>query len=90
MSRLGPESFPHPFSLHAQGLAYLHSRNRLHQSLGPSSVVLNTTDYSGSRPLLARLQDLAFSVDVSDAALYGGATLADIWEKGTIDTKDPL
>ena len=73
-----------------QGLAYIHSRNRLHQSLGPSSVVLNTTDYSGSRPLLARLQDLAFSVEVSDAALYGGATLADIWEKGTIDAMDPL
>ena len=76
--------------MQSQGLAYIHSRNRLHQSLGPSSVVLNTTDTSGSRPLLARLQDLAFSVDVSDAALYGGATLADIWEKGTIDTKDPL
>ena len=73
-----------------QGLAYIHSRNRLHQSLGPSSVVLNTTNYKGSRPLLARLQDLAFSVDVSDAALFGGATLADIWEKGTIDAQDPL
>ncbi len=73
-----------------QGLAYLHSRSRLHQSLGPSSVVLNTTNNSGARPLIARLQDLAFSVDVSDAALYGGATLADIWEKGTVEAKDPL
>ena len=73
-----------------QGLAYIHSRNRLHQSLGPSSVILSTTDDSGTRPLIARLQDLAFSVDVSDAALYGGATLADIWEKGALDTKDPL
>ena len=58
--------------------------------MGPSSVVLNTTDESGSRPLIARLRDLAFSVDVSDAALYGGATLAEIWERGTIDRKDPL
>ena len=53
-------------------------------------MILNTTDDSGGRPLIARLQDLAFSVDVSDAALYGGATLADIWEKGTIDARDPL
>ena len=63
---------------------------RLHQSVGPSSVLLSSTDESGARPLVARLWDLAFSVDVSDAALFGGATLADIWERGRIDTKDPL
>ena len=68
----------------------MHARQRLHQSIGPSSVVLNTMDDSGSRPLVARLKDLAFSVDVSDAALYGGATLADVWERGTISSKDPL
>ncbi|BDA43175.1 hypothetical protein COCOBI_04-1870 [Coccomyxa sp. Obi] len=73
-----------------KGLAYMHSRNRLHQSVGPSSVVLSGTDDSGSRPLLVRLRDLAFSVDVSEAALFGGATLADIWERGRIDAKDPL
>lgn len=74
----------------SQGLAYMHARERLHQSVGPSSVVLNTTDVSGARPLLVRLRDLAFSVDVSEAALFGGATLADIWERGRIDAKDPL
>ncbi len=68
----------------------MHARNRLHQSVGPSSVVLNSTDDSGGRPLLVRLRDLAFSVDVSEAALFGGATLADIWERGRIDAKDPL
>ena len=68
----------------------MHARNRLHQSVGPSSVVLSSTDDSGSRPLLVRLRDLAFSVDVSEAALFGGATLADIWERGRIDAKDPL
>ncbi|EIE22208.1 hypothetical protein COCSUDRAFT_42575 [Coccomyxa subellipsoidea C-169] len=73
-----------------KGLAYMHSRNRLHQSVGPSSVILSGTDETGSRPLLVRLRDLAFSVDVSEAALYGGATLADIWERGRIDAKDPL
>ncbi len=78
------------YSAIGQGLAYMHSRNRLHQSVGPSSVVLSGTDDSGSRPLLVRLRDLAFSVDVSEAALFGGATLADIWERGRIDAKDPL
>ena len=63
---------------------------RLHQSVGPSSVLLSSTDESGARPLVARLWDLAFSVDVSDAALFGGATLADVWERGRIDTEDPL
>ena len=58
--------------------------------MGPSSVLLSSTDESGARPLVARLWDLAFSVDVSDAALFGGATLADIWERGRIDAKDPL
>jgi hypothetical protein len=53
-------------------------------------VVLNNRDESAGRPLIARLRDLAFSVDVSEAALYGGATLADIWESGKIDSKDPL
>ena len=65
-------------------------RCRLHQSVGPSSVLLSSTDESGARPLVARLWDLAFSVDVSDAALFGGATLADVWERGRIDTEDPL
>ena len=73
-----------------QGLADMHARNRLHQSVGPSSVILSGTDETGSRPLLVRLRDLAFSVDVSEAALFGGATLADIWEQGRIDAKDPL
>ena len=64
---------------------------RLHQSIGPQSVLLSSTDESGGRPLVARLWDLAFSVDVCDAALFGGATLADIWERRRIeDEKDPL
>ncbi len=64
---------------------------RLHQSIGPQSVLLSSTDEGGGRPLTARLWDLAFSVDVCDAALFGGATLADIWERRRIeDEKDPL
>ena len=38
----------------------------------------------------ARLKDLAFAVDVSNEALFGGATLADIWERGTVTADDPL
>ncbi len=40
--------------------------------------------------LQARLKDLAFAVDASDEALFGGATLADIWERGTVTREDPL
>ena len=42
------------------------------------------------RSLRARLKDLAFAVDVSDEALFGGATLADAWERGTVTAEDPL
>ena len=66
------------------GLAFMHARFRLHQSLGPYSLVLSTPDERDVRVLEARVRDLGFAVDVSDAALYGGATLADIWERGSI------
>lgn len=66
------------------GLAFMHTRFRLHQSLGPYSLVLSTPDERDVRLLEARVRDLGFAVDVSDAALYGGATLADIWERGSI------
>ncbi|XP_022952093.1 uncharacterized protein LOC111454854 [Cucurbita moschata] len=47
-----------------RGLVYMHDRNRLHQSLGPSSVVLNTIVEKDAAYLVPRLRDLAFSVDV--------------------------
>eukprot|EP00191_Tetraselmis_sp_GSL018_P024113 CAMPEP_0177623594 /NCGR_PEP_ID=MMETSP0419_2-20121207/28987_1 /TAXON_ID=582737 /ORGANISM="Tetraselmis sp., Strain GSL018" /LENGTH=402 /DNA_ID=CAMNT_0019124159 /DNA_START=168 /DNA_END=1378 /DNA_ORIENTATION=+ len=82
------------------GLAFMHSRNRLHQSLGPSSLILSTTeerDAYGSATderdaygLRCRLRDLAFAVDVSDEALMGGATLSEIWERGSVQSNaDP-
>ncbi|XP_061354595.1 uncharacterized protein LOC133299169 [Gastrolobium bilobum] len=46
------------------GLAYMHDHGRLHQSLGPFSVVLNTISEREARYLIPRLRDLAFSVDV--------------------------
>lgn len=46
------------------GLAYMHYHDRLHQSLGPSSVVLNTIAEREAPYLVPRLRDLAFSVDL--------------------------
>ncbi|GLT95069.1 hypothetical protein SLE2022_127740 [Rubroshorea leprosula] len=46
------------------GLAYMHHHDRLHQSLGPASVVLNTIIESDAPYLVPRVRDLAFSVDI--------------------------
>ncbi|KAF6148513.1 hypothetical protein GIB67_042472 [Kingdonia uniflora] len=46
------------------GLAYMHSRDRLHQSLGPASIILNTIVEKDAAYLIPRLRDLAFSVDI--------------------------
>lgn len=68
------------------GLAFMHTRYRLHQSLGPYSLTLSSPEERDARVLTAKIRDLGFAVDVSDAALYGGPTLADIWERGTMGT----
>ncbi|KAL8135367.1 hypothetical protein AgCh_010134 [Apium graveolens] len=46
------------------GLSYMHDHDRLHQSLGPASVVVNTTAEKEAAYLIPRLRDLAFSVDI--------------------------
>ncbi|KAI3793830.1 hypothetical protein L1987_36453 [Smallanthus sonchifolius] len=51
------------------GLAYMHDNERLHQSLGPSSVVLNTMVDKDAAYLVPRLRDLAFSVDIRFSSL---------------------
>lgn len=51
------------------GLAYMHRRERLHQSLGPTSVVLRNVDERMPDRVEARLRDLAFGVDVSEAGI---------------------
>ncbi|RWR81036.1 Protein kinase domain-containing protein [Cinnamomum micranthum f. kanehirae] len=51
------------------GLAYMHNRERLHQSLGPASVVLNTMAEREAPYLVTRLRDLAFSVDIRYSSL---------------------
>lgn len=61
-----------------EGLAHLHREQRLHQSLGPGSLVLSTVQERDAATLRARLRDLAFSVDVSDQALMGGTTISEM------------
>lgn len=57
-----------------RGLAYMHGRGRLHQSLGPASVVLNTVQEADLGALVPRLRDFAFSVDVSDLSALSGSS----------------
>uniref|UniRef100_A0A803KSS0 Protein kinase domain-containing protein n=1 Tax=Chenopodium quinoa TaxID=63459 RepID=A0A803KSS0_CHEQI len=54
------------------GLVYMHAHDRLHQSLGPASVVLNTISEREAPYLVAKLRDFAFSVDISYSSLEKG------------------
>ncbi|KAK9144246.1 hypothetical protein Sjap_004149 [Stephania japonica] len=67
------------------GLAYMHNRDRLHQSLGPASVVLNTTAEREAVYLIPQLRDLAFSVDISYGSLNngGGAVSDGLWRRAS-------
>ncbi|KAF5196923.1 Ribonuclease E/G-like protein [Thalictrum thalictroides] len=67
------------------GLAYMHSHDRLHQSLGPASVSLNTIAEREATYLIPRLRDLAFSVDIRYSFLEEGPrTLAEgLWRRAS-------
>lgn len=67
------------------GLAYMHKQERLHQSLGPASVVLNTMAEREARYLVAQLRDLAFSVDIrySSSESSSGALSEGLWRRAT-------
>ncbi|XP_057970097.1 uncharacterized protein LOC131159317 isoform X2 [Malania oleifera] len=67
------------------GLAYMHDHDRLHQSLGPSSVVLNTMVERDATYLVPRLRDLAFSVDIRYSSLEEiPGTLSDgLWRRAS-------
>ena len=67
----------------------MHANSRLHQSIGPGSVVLNKSDERDLRVMQARLRDLAFAVDISNEAMVGGATLGEIWDRAAIAAPDP-
>ncbi|XP_068669786.1 uncharacterized protein [Aristolochia californica] len=67
------------------GLAYMHERGRLHQSIGPASVVLNTIVERDAAYLVPRLRDLAFSVDTCNSPLEAvpGAFSEGLWRRAT-------
>ncbi|XP_048496729.1 uncharacterized protein LOC104887995 isoform X3 [Beta vulgaris subsp. vulgaris] len=69
------------------GLVYMHDHDRLHQSLGPASVVLNTISEREAAYLVASLRDLAFAVDISYSSLEKGpetGTLSEgLWRRAT-------
>lgn len=60
----------------------MHAYDRVHQALGPESLLLSTTEERDAAFLRVRLYDLGLAVDVSDAALLGGPTLGDLWDSG--------
>jgi hypothetical protein len=73
------------------GLAYMHARRRLHNAFSPGAVLLNTTSEQEPGALHVEIRELAFGVDVSDSALFGGGTLAELWEKKRTDAgRDPM
>ncbi|GAV89553.1 hypothetical protein CFOL_v3_32967 [Cephalotus follicularis] len=67
------------------GLALMHNNDRLHQSLGPASVVLNTVAEREAAYLVPRLRDLAFSVDVRLSYLEesSGALSEGLWRRAS-------
>ncbi|KAI5084689.1 hypothetical protein GOP47_0000858 [Adiantum capillus-veneris] len=67
------------------GLAHMHSNGRLHQSLGPSSVVINTLAEKDAYSLVPQLRDMAFSVDISDEAIFRSHRSGLPWKQKLID-----
>ncbi|XP_072986085.1 uncharacterized protein [Typha latifolia] len=65
------------------GLAYMHDHDRLHQSLGPASVVLNTIVEKDASYLVPRLRDLAFSVDVGYSSVGVGSLSEGLWRRAS-------
>ncbi|CAN6486556.1 unnamed protein product [Victoria cruziana] len=67
------------------GLAFMHEHDRLHQSLGPASVVLNTIREKDVAYLVPRVRDLAFSVDIGYSSLEAGPSLLSdaLWHRAT-------
>ncbi|KAF3786184.1 hypothetical protein EJ110_NYTH23467 [Nymphaea thermarum] len=67
------------------GLAFMHDHDRLHQSLGPASVVLNTIREKDVAYLVPQVRDLAFSVDIRCSSLESGPSLLSdaLWHRAT-------
>ncbi|XP_073130711.1 uncharacterized protein [Henckelia pumila] len=67
-----------------RGLAYMHDHDRLHQSLGPVSVVVNTMVEKEAPYLVPQLRDLAFSVDIRYSELAERSMLSEgLWRRAS-------
>lgn len=77
-------------SIPLQGLQFAHDRNRVHQRLLPGNVLLSCSHDTEPEELLVQLQNFSLAADISDSALIGGATLAEIWNFNQIENADPL
>ncbi|GAU18912.1 hypothetical protein TSUD_229020 [Trifolium subterraneum] len=67
-----------------RGLAYMHDHDRLHQSLGPFSVSLNTISEREAPYLIPRLRDLAFSVSIRYSELEDSGPLTEgLWARAS-------
>ncbi|KAL3342458.1 hypothetical protein AABB24_026468 [Solanum stoloniferum] len=69
-----------------RGLSYMHDNDRLHQSLGPASVVLNTVVEKDAPYLIPRLRDLAFSVDIRYSQLEDRPNILSegLWRRASV------
>ncbi|KAI4363614.1 hypothetical protein MLD38_019808 [Melastoma candidum] len=68
------------------GLAFMHKHEQLHQSLGPSSLIVNTLNEKDGGYLFPRLRDLAFSVDIRYYKLEEGHGLLsqELWRRAAV------
>ncbi|MCD7457076.1 hypothetical protein HAX54_034062 [Datura stramonium] len=69
-----------------RGLSYMHDNDRLHQSLGPASVVLSTVVEKDAPYLVPQLRDLAFSVDIRYSQLEGRPNILSegLWRRASV------
>jgi len=65
------------------GLLHMHNHDRLHQSLGPSSIILNTVMDKEGPYLVPRLRDLAFSIDIGYSSVGAGALSDGLWRRAS-------
>ncbi|WOL06317.1 hypothetical protein Cni_G15049 [Canna indica] len=67
------------------GLAYMHDHDRLHQSLGSSSIVLSTLEEKDAAYLIPTLRDLSFSVDIGYSSLEAApsALSEELWRRAS-------
>eukprot|EP00210_Caulerpa_lentillifera_P005265 g5031.t2 len=64
----------------AAGLQFMHKNLKLHQSLGPESILISNLDEGDCSTLKVQIGDLALGVDMSDIAFDKKQTIGEIWD----------